>query len=109
MMTRRGVIGLLAGITSVLALGGCGFNSSASFRYRMTVGGAHPGAAVYEMLAEKVNGPRLPEEKPGGSIIKGEALVIETPSGPIFLLLKSADSGSELKKAICGRWHRMSR
>ena len=100
MMARRGVMGVLAGAAAAV-LGGCGlFNSTASFRYRMTVEGSHPGEAVYELLAEKVNGPRLPDEKPGGSIIRGEALVIETPSGLVFLLLQSSGSGADLKGAV---------
>ena len=99
MMARRGAMGLLVVAAGVLA--GCGlFNSSASFRYRMKVEGSHPGEAVYEILAEKVSGPRLPDERPGGSIIKGEALVIETPSGPVFLLLQSPGSGGDLKGAV---------
>ena len=99
MMARRGAMGLLVMAAGVLA--GCGlFNSSASFRYRMKVEGSHPGEAVYEILAEKVNGPRLPDERPGGSIIKGEALVIETPSGPVFVLLQSPGSGGDLKGAV---------
>lgn len=100
MMARRGVMGVLAG-TAAAVLGGCRlFNSTASFRYRMTVEGSHPGEAVYELLAEKVNGPRLPDEKPGGSIIRGEALVIETPSSLVFLLLQSSGSGADLKGAV---------
>lgn len=99
-MARRGVLGLLASGAAAL-LGGCGiFVSSASFRYRMRVEGVVNGEAVYEILAEKVNGPRLPDEKPGGSIIKGEALVLETASGPVFLLLTSARSGGDLKGAV---------
>lgn len=101
MMARRGVIGLTAG-TVAMMLAGCGlFNSTASFRYRLTVEGAHPGTAVYEILAEKNNDiVKLPEEKPGESIIRGEALAIETPTGPVFLLLQSAKTGGELKGAV---------
>ena len=101
MMARRGVIGLMAG-TAAMMLAGCDmFNSTASFRYRMTVEGVHPGTAVCEILAEKNNDiVKLPEEKPGGSIIMGEALAIETPTGPVFLLLQSAKSGGELKGAV---------
>jgi hypothetical protein len=94
----RLVMGLLTGALALLG-GGCG-TSLSSFRYRMTVDGSHSGTAVYEMLAEKVRGPLLPEEKPGGSIIKGEALVIETPSGPVFVLLKSAAGGGDLEGAV---------
>ena len=101
MMARRRVLGLFAGATSVLAITGCGlFTSTASFRYRMRIEGSYTGTAVYEILAEKVNGPRLPDEKPGGSIIKGEALVMETSTGPVFLLLEPPGSGRDVKGAI---------
>ena len=99
-MARRGMIGLMAGAASAM-LAGCGlFDSAASFRYRMTVVGAQSGTAVYELLAEKMSGPLLPDEKPGGSIIKGEALAIETPSGPVFVLLQPAQGGGDLKGAV---------
>ncbi len=101
MMARRWVLGLLAGATSALAVAGCGlFTSTASFRYRMRIQGSYTGTAVYEILAEKVIGPRLPDEKPGGSIIKGEALVMETSTGPVFLLLEAPGSGRDVKGAI---------
>lgn len=85
---------------AMLVLSGCGLRSSASFRYRMRVEGAHSGQAVYELLAERTYGPRLPDEKAGGSMIRGEALVVEMPSGPVFLLLTSANGGGDLEGAI---------
>lgn len=101
LMARRGMLGLIATVAGALWLPGCGLLvSSASFRYRMRVEGPYSGSAVYEILAEKVNGPRLPEEKPGGSILRGEALVLETPSGPVFVLLESARPGESLKGAV---------
>jgi hypothetical protein len=44
--------------------------SQASYRYRMHVQGVYSGSSVYEILAEKVNGPLLPEEKPGDRSLK---------------------------------------
>lgn len=96
-LTRRSAIALLGGAMALL--GGCG-RSASSFRYRMTVEGQNPGTAVYEVLAEKVVGPRLSEEKPGGSVIRGEALVIETSSGPVFALLESTGGSDALRVAV---------
>lgn len=99
-MTRRNTI-RLAGLSAVaVVLSGCHMTSSSSFRYRMSVVGAHSGTAVYEILDEKKYGPLLPDEKPGGSIVKGEALTIETPSGPVFVLLIPAQGGGDLIGAI---------
>lgn len=101
-MTRRGAIGLLAGVASTGAfLGGCDLlTSEASYRFRMTVEGKYSGSAVYEILAEQTNGPRLADEKPGGSLLKGEALVLKTPSGPVFALLRPEKDGEDLIGAI---------
>jgi hypothetical protein len=92
-MNRRHALGILA-LAGAGLLTGCGV-SSASFRYRMTVEGQHHGTAVYELLAEKVNGLRLADEKPGGAIIKGQALVIETETGPVFVLLHAIGGGDD--------------
>lgn len=92
---------LAACVSAGLLLNGCGLmTSKSSYRYRMRVEGVQSAAAVYEILAEQTNGPRLADEKPGGSIIKGEALTIETPSGPVFVLLKPAKDGEDLIGAI---------
>lgn len=99
-MARRGVLAATAGAAALL-LGGCNpFYSSASYRYRMTVEGEHQGSAVYEVLAERTRAVLLPEEKPGGSLLKGQALVIETSSGPVFALLKSGDDSVGLISSV---------
>lgn len=95
---RRGLIGIFTMVVATM-LASC-WTSTALVRYRMTVEGDHNGTAVYAMLAEKIRGLRLPEEKPGGSIIKGEALVVETSRGPIFLLLQTADGQENLKAGV---------
>lgn len=101
MMARRGVLGMLAGGAAAL-LSGCGlFNSKASFRYRMIVEGGVSGNAVYELRAEQNNDVvKLPEERMGGAIIKGEALVMETANGPVFVLLKSERDADDLIGAL---------
>ena len=97
MMARRRVFGLLGGGLVALVSGCNPFLSKASYRYRMTVEGEHQGSAVYEVLVEHVRGgPLLSEEKPGGSLLKGEALVLETSSGPVFLLLKAGKDSDGL-------------
>lgn len=100
-MTRRGVLGFIAGLASTGLLTAC-MQRSASFRYRMTVEGRHSGMAVYELLAEKVIGLRLADETPGGSIIRGEALALETPTGPVFLLLQAPKGQDDLKSGVLG-------
>jgi hypothetical protein len=96
MMARRAfgrvIVVILAGVASVLALVGCAQLSS-SFRYRMRVEGAVSGVAVYEIKASRYYGMRLPEQQPDPATLKGEALVMETPDGPIFVLLSLSRSG----------------
>jgi hypothetical protein len=93
---RRAILGLLAG-GAAAALGGCNpFFAHRSYRYRMTVVGDYPGSAVYEILAEHTRFVLLSEERPGGSLLKGDALALETPTGPVFLLLRPVDNGESL-------------
>lgn len=69
-MTRRGMIGCVAG--SVLLLAGCGLlNSHASYRFCRTVEATTPqgivrGTSVDEVRAEKNNTRILAEERAGG-------------------------------------------
>ena len=100
MMARRGVLaGLTLGMAALLA--GCNpFEASRSYRFRMTVEGAVTGSAVYEVLATKTRMVLLAEEKPGGSLLRGEALVLERSDGPVFVLLKRPDSGNSLAAAV---------
>ena len=92
-MTRREVIGILSVGTASLAIGGCGLlNSRASYRFRMTVEmdtpqGLRAGSSVYEVVAEKNNTRLLAEERAGGVITRGEAVVVDVPGGAIYVLL----------------------
>tara|TARA_R110000868_G_scaffold409282_1_gene694495 strand:- start:4338 stop:5030 length:693 start_codon:yes stop_codon:yes gene_type:complete len=97
---RRAILSLFAGGTAA-ALGGCNPSyARRSYRYRLTVEGDYPGSAVYEILAEHTRFVLLSEERPGGSLLKGEALTLETPTGPVFLLLRPAEDGESLISAV---------
>ena len=99
-MARRGIIVVLGSATAFM-LGGCNpFSDSASYRYRMTVEGTVEASAVYEVLAEHTRTVILADEKPGGSMLRGEAMVLETASGPVFLLLKNRESTEGLFSAV---------
>jgi hypothetical protein len=96
-MTRRGVTGVLSRAVALATLSGCGlFNTKASYRFRMTVEVATPqglrtgSSVVYEVVAEQNNTRRLADERAGGTITRGEAVVVDLPSGPLFVLNKGA-------------------
>jgi hypothetical protein len=92
----RGVLGLLSGAASV-ALGGCALlGGTKSYRFKMTVEVATPqgvktGSSVYEVTVEKLVA-LTSEERAGAAGLFGEALVVDLPNGPIFLLLKKDDN-----------------
>lgn len=97
-MPRRSFIRLIGGGALAL-LSGCAMATS-SFRYRMRVEGEWSGSAVYEVLVERTRGPRLADETPGGSIVLGEALMLPAVPAPVFVLLRPAVEGRDLKGAI---------
>jgi hypothetical protein len=91
-MNRRNV--LLAGVVvaMTMALGACGSAGERSYRFRMTVEadtpqGPRTGSSVMEVVAERQD-KFVPEARPLVSGLKGEAVTVDTPSGPIFVLLK---------------------
>jgi hypothetical protein len=103
MMARRGALGLLAGTVAAL-LSGCGsFFRSGSYRFRMTVEvetpeGVRTGSSVYEVTATK--SPALTsEEHEGGGGLRGEAVVVDLPGGPLFVTLKMPVAGESLGAA----------
>jgi hypothetical protein len=85
----RGVLGLFAGGVA-LVLGGCGLIGDTSYRFRMTVEvqtpqGLKTGSAVYEV----VTSTSYSFDGVGrGASARGEALVVDVPGGPIFVLMK---------------------
>ena len=83
----------LACFLAVLALTGCG--ESESYRYRMTVyvdtpTGSRSGSSVIEV----VTSPNLPGGNPANSEVRGEAVAVDLPGGPLFALLSSPTNPS---------------
>lgn len=91
MMARRLTLALLGGALAGLVTG-CGGPFPNSYRFRMTVevdtpDGIRTGSSVYEVSA--ANTPKLlPEEGVRVIEVRGEALVLDLPSGPVFVLMK---------------------
>lgn len=99
-MARRTVLGLLASGATVL-LGGCRLGGGNSYRFRMTVEVGTPlgpiaGSSVFEVWAQKNHFKLLAEENAGSGGVRGEALTVDLPTGPLFVLLKNDNSGQPL-------------
>lgn len=98
-MTRRDVLGLFAGGASV-ALAGCGGTpNSASYRFRMTVEvdtpqGLKTGSSAYEVTS--IKGVRVGDRGGGGTFLRGEAVVVDLPEGPVFALLNDGNPAQTL-------------
>lgn len=103
MMGRRTFGGLLAGGAALL-LGGCGNYGDNSYRVRVTVeietpAGIKRGSSVLEVHSSK-NIKILADERSGSGGLKGEAVVVDTPGGPVFILLKQPGAGEGLDGAV---------
>ena len=101
MMARRGVMGVLAGAAAAV-LGGCG-GSSASYRFRMTVEvetpqGLKTGSSVMEVRLTR--GMAIGDSSGVGSSVRGEAVVVDLPDGPLFVLLQVPDAGPPLQAIV---------
>lgn len=102
-MTRRWAIGLLTGaaMAATAVLAGCGLvGGSPSYRFRMTVEvqtpqGLQTGSSVMEVVAAK--GIAIGDSSGVTSAIVGEAVVIDLPDGPIFVLLSLPDAKGSLQ------------
>jgi len=105
MMARRELLFGAAGTAGALALGGCGlFDRRGSYRVRMTIEalvpeGVRSGSSVFEVIASKVF-KLLPDERSGDSELKGQAVAVELPAGPLFALLKDDDAGQSLQYRV---------
>jgi hypothetical protein len=101
MMARRGVLGMLAGGAAAL-LGGC-WGSTASYRYRMTVEvdtpeGVKTGSSVMEVRLAR--GMAIGDQSGVTSGVFGEAVVVDLPNGPLFVLLQVPDAGPPLQDIV---------
>ena len=95
MMSRRGVLGMLAGGAAAL-LSGCNLFGGSAYRYRLTVEvqtakGVRTGSGVREVSMTE-NFVLTAHESPYSGGETGEAVVVDLPSGPVFLLLRGADA-----------------
>ena len=93
------VVRLIAILATSLALTACG-GGEASYRYRMTVevdtpGGVVSGSSVHEESA-RYGDFVLSETGKGMGATFGEAVVVDLPSGPLFVLLELPDAKGSL-------------
>ena len=94
-------MGVLAGAAAAV-LGGCG-GSSASYRFRMTVEvetpqGLKTGSSVMEVRLTR--GMAIGDSSGVGSSVRGEAVVVDLPDGPLFVLLQVPDAGPPLQAIV---------
>ena len=95
-MTRRQMTLALAAGAMAALLSGCGNYAPASYRTKLTVevqtpNGMRTGSGVLEVTASK-NLRLTSEEHAGSGGLRGEAIAVELPEGPIFALLIPATS-----------------
>jgi hypothetical protein len=103
-MRRRKMLGAACAVAGALMLAGCGSSGERSYRFRMTVEadtpqGLRSGSSVMEVVAERQQ-QFAPEARPLVSGLKGEAVVVDTPSGPIFVLLTLPNSDQTYIQAV---------
>ena len=98
-MARRTFLTALA--ASMVALpSGCGILGPSRYRFKLTVeadtsGGPLFGSSVYEVTAYNTLN-LTSEEKGGGGGIRGQATILDLPSGPVFALLRTSTVGEGL-------------
>jgi hypothetical protein len=103
-MTRRDVIGVLAGVAAATVLGGCGGSSRHKFRFRMTVEvetpeGLKVGSSVMEMSGASsslaLNGKTVDVN------LIGEAVAVDLPGDQtVFMLVTDAPNGGNIMNRI---------
>jgi hypothetical protein len=105
MMARRTMFGVLVGSIAAL-LSGCNpFARNPNYRFRMTVevetpAGVKAVSSVYDVITQNYI-KTLPDAATRSIGLRGEALVLDAPGGPVFVLLRtdSANSDSNLAMA----------
>lgn len=100
MMARRAVMGLLGGLAVVTVAGCDPFVRSASYRFRMTVEietpqGVRRGSSVMEVVAQK-GSFSLGDTTGNGVGLAGEAVIVDLPTGSVFVLLELPDARGPL-------------
>jgi hypothetical protein len=104
-MTRRDIIGLLAGGVVASILGGCGDMSRKSFRFRMMVEvetpqGLKTGSSVME-LSTAMAWHIPPETQVTDTYLKGEAVAVDLPGGQaLFALVGGTPGGDDIRGAV---------
>lgn len=100
-VTRRGV--MLAVLTALLA--GCGVTpQSGHYRFRMIVEvrtpqGVTRGSGVYSVSAA-TTGEILPEAAKRILALRGEAIALDLPGGPVFALLRTKGANPDVDLAV---------
>ncbi len=94
MMGRRAMMVLAAGAASVM-LSGCGMFGDNRYRFKMTVEvetpqGVKRGSGVFEVMTSTSVGL---DGIGRGASARGEAVVVDLPDGPIFVLMKMPEGG----------------
>lgn len=104
MITRRGIVGLMAGTAIALSLGGCDFLNYNFLRYKMIVEVETPqGVKIGSSVREMGLGKR--RQIVGVSVkFRGEAVIVDLPGGQtLFALLTGGDGDPDYAKMLGGR------
>ena len=99
MMTRRGVFGVLASGAAALLLG-CSLFGPQPFRYKMTIEvKTSEGVKAFSSVRAISYSKRFPD---GGynTHVRGEAVIMDLPGGPVFALLYGAGGSGEYAEEI---------
>jgi hypothetical protein len=94
MIARRVILGVIAG-AAVALLGGCSILFPAKYRFRMTIDvqtpqGVRCASGVFAVWAANAF-KLLPDEHARDWGVRGEAVILDLPDGPVFALLKTAN------------------
>lgn len=103
-MTRRGLLMTLSATSLAVSTGACDLvGGGSSYRFRMTVEadtpqGVQTGSSVMEVRVSR--GMAIGDNSGVSSSLRGEAVVVDLPDGPIFALLKLPDAGPPLQEVV---------
>ncbi|MEJ2410925.1 MAG: hypothetical protein P8Y48_16895 [Novosphingobium sp.] len=102
-MARRAVLCAFVG-GALAALAGCGLGGGGSYRFRLTVEvetpqGLRTGSGVMRASAHRTLKLTSEESAHSGGL-KGEAVVVDLPGGPLFVLLKLPDARGSLDAKV---------